>query len=66
MNDSGLSIFLFLFGIILGVFIAMGIKHTTKDTYKDGQIDAMNGIIKYKKELQKDSTVIWVEIKQNE
>ena len=63
-SDKG-GIMLFFFCIL---FFCLGILFTINLTYdkryKDGQIDALNGIVKYKKEIQKDSSVIWVEIKQ--
>jgi len=31
--------------------------------YKDGQIDAVNGVIKYELQKQVDESVIWTEIK---
>ena len=59
------AIALFVWGIIIGFIIMATINTHIGNTHKQGQIDALNKIVKYKKETQKDSTVIWVEIKQN-
>ena len=60
---DGFTIFTFFVGALSGIMVAFGAIDES-NTYKQGQIDAMNGIVKYKKEIQKDSSVIWVEIKQ--
>jgi len=31
-------------------------------SYKEGQIDALNGVVKYKLQEQEDNTTVWVEI----
>jgi hypothetical protein len=59
---DGFTTLTFFAGLLCGLMIAFG--YIQSDNYKQGQIDALNGIVKYKKETQKDSTVIWVEIKQ--
>lgn len=34
--------------------------------YKQGQIDALNGKVKYKKEKNQDGETVWMEIKRKE
>ena len=47
---------------LLGVMGVMGILNIiSTDSYKDGQIDAINGNIKYHLVTQPDSTVAWEE-----
>ena len=45
------------FGVFLGVLVKL-------DDYKDGQVDAMTGNIKYKLQTNTDKTVEWVKIKK--
>lgn len=56
----------FLFGFIAALFFCLIFLYPThvKQGYKQGQIDAINGNIKYHKVTHKDSTVTWEEIKQ--
>jgi hypothetical protein len=50
-------IFAFIIGIIIGIMIS------ANHLYKRGQIDAINGIIKYELVEQTDKIFIWEEIK---
>jgi hypothetical protein len=50
-------IFAFIIGIIIGIMIS------ANPVYKRGQIDAINGIIKYELVEQTDKTFIWEKIK---
>lgn len=45
-----------LIGIIIMLLIA------ERESYKEGQIDCMNGKVKYRLEKQKDNSIEWVEI----
>ena len=59
------------YGVVLGcaiVFIIsiMVMSITKKDSYKQGQVDAFTGKVKYHLETQPDSTKLWVEIDKND
>lgn len=65
MADKGeavFNIFMLVVGIVIGVFL----MHAFCNTYKIGQIDALNGIIKYELVTQEDKTTIWVRTNNNE
>ena len=48
--------FLCVGSVALGIFIGKDVS------YKQGQIDAINGIIKYELVTQPDSTKVWTDI----
>ncbi len=50
--------------VLSGVFLTIGLQ-LQGDSYKQGQIDAINGKIQYKLIIRVDSTKIWVPINQN-
>lgn len=55
-----------LAAILVGLlFLSIGYSCLNADAYKQGQIDYHNGIIKYELKAQKDSSVVWEEIKGN-
>ena len=50
-----------VFGYILGIVCCVILNSCYfKNTYKDGQIDAINGIIQYELKVNKDKTSSWV------
>ena len=51
----------FLIGLVTGILV-MGIMAliVTNGNYKDGQIDALTGKIKYELKKQEDGQTIWV------
>jgi len=52
----------FLFGYIVnGILIVGYLLISDNSSYKQGQIDALTGNIKYELQIQPDSTIIWVE-----
>lgn len=58
--DSGVA------GFVIGMFIAtciwlMVLSNVTDTSYKEGQIDALTGKIKYELKTNVDSTRVWVE-----
>ena len=56
-----------IFGIVLFIFLVVWNNITfEKKGYKQGQIDAINGNIKYELVEQPDRTTKWKEIKENE
>jgi len=55
-NDIGSSI---LVGIIMGTIVTYLFLNVIGDTYKQGQIDYANGIIKYELVTQGDKSVKW-------
>ena len=59
MNDDG---FAFLFGMALGFIMACSAVGAFNATYKDGQTDALSGIIKYEMITNANQTVEWVKI----
>lgn len=64
-RPGGLSILLFigaLFMANLMITVELSDKGD-KNSYKQGQIDALTNNIHYKLETQADSTKVWVEIK---
>ena len=57
----------FLFGFAAGLFIMLLVivQHGTPSYhYKQGQIDAINGVIKYELVVQPDSTSEWIKIEK--
>jgi hypothetical protein len=50
----------FMIGVLLGILFSIVIRLSIGDTYKDGQIDAINGKIYYELQLQEDGTTDWV------
>jgi hypothetical protein len=50
-----------ILGAIFGFALCIGIN----DTYKHGQIDCINNVIKYELVKQEDGSTEWQEIKQN-
>lgn len=48
-----------LIGFALGVNSSGLLNIVTHNTYKDGQIDAIRGNIKYELKVQKDGTTRW-------
>jgi hypothetical protein len=64
-NDCEIDVLLMV-GITMVLFAALTILivfSKYEDGYKDGQVDAINGKIKYKLEEREDKTTDWVEIK---
>lgn len=59
LTTIGLFILSFSFVMLGIIFLTI---ETNKESYKQGQIDAINGKIKYK--IQIDSSQNWVKIKQ--
>ncbi len=59
MNDDGSMV---LIGIALGFIIACALMGAFDATYKDGQTDALSGIIKYEMITNANQTVEWVKI----
>jgi len=63
MNDIGGTIFIvivalfWLIGLVIGLIRIVEIGEV--DRYKKGQIDALNGIVKYKLITNKDKTSQW-------
>jgi len=61
----------FIGGIIFGFVIArlifcVWISFIYKDWgYKKGQVDCLNGIVKYELQKQNDNSELWVEIKDS-
>ena len=47
-------------GIIVGAMLAVASFYVTKSTYKQGQIDALTGKVKYRLITLPDSTSQWV------
>jgi hypothetical protein len=45
--------------LTLGMLLEGSIRWIAGQTYKQGQIDYANGIIKYKLEKQKDNSIQW-------
>jgi len=53
---------MFFIGLFLGILIHMIVDNfILRDPYKQGQIDAINGIIKYELITQPDKSTVWVE-----
>lgn len=50
----------FYFGIALGAIVAISAILILGLTYRDGQIDAINGVIKYELVKQPDNTTKWI------
>lgn len=50
----------FVGGIAVSLFIDQILNRN--DNYRQGQIDALNGKIKYEKKENKDGETVWVEI----
>jgi hypothetical protein len=50
----------FVGGYITFLFIDLILNKN--DNYRQGQIDALNGKIKYKKTVNKDGETVWIEI----
>lgn len=61
-NDKEMKILLILFTIVLFLAISLLAYLEPIEEYKQGQIDAMTGKVKYELQTQNDSTRIWVEI----
>lgn len=53
-----------LIGISLGINLMNLTIHLSGHTYKDGQIDALNGKIKYEIQKQENGTTEWVYIEK--
>jgi len=53
-------ILLIVTGIIIGIMIMFIIQTTSKNTYREGQIDAINGEIKYELKKQSDGEIRWI------
>jgi hypothetical protein len=60
MEDLAVDIIMIVACVIIILLIAL---FEYKDGYKNGQVDAINGKIKYKLEEREDKTTDWVEIK---
>jgi hypothetical protein len=52
-----------IIGILFVILILIVAHFEYEDGYKDGQVSAINGKVKYKLEEQEDKTTDWVEIK---
>ncbi len=50
----------FMIGIVVTLLIFMYVV----DPYKQGQVDALTGNVKYELVTQDDSTIVWKEIKK--
>lgn len=61
MENIGLLVLL-LIGFGLGLLV--GCIPQLENRYKQGQIDAINGVIKYELKKQDDNTTKWVKIKK--
>jgi len=46
-------------GVLIGIFGGVFLMIIRHNTYRDGQIDALNGIVKYELVVQPDSTRTW-------
>jgi len=52
----------YLLGLLVGFgigFFICGIFSLSQPDYKDGQIDAINGVIKYELQVQADGSTKW-------
>ena len=56
----GIIIVLVMLGFVLGFGFTLWINRNEK-TYKQGQIDAINGKINYEKKENDDGEMVWVE-----
>jgi len=64
-NDGGIVIWVLIVAIVMYFFgIVTGDIMRADFYYKQGQIDAINGIIKYELVEQDDKTVDWQRIKE--
>ena len=59
MYDAGDLIKVFFIGMIVAYVLTLGGLDLAKHTYKYGQIDAINGKIKYHLVLQNDGSTSW-------
>lgn len=55
------AVFVLFIGIVFGIITTCVMFSTFHRTYKDGQIDAIQGKIKYKLEVQPNGETIWKE-----
>ena len=58
------SSFIWVVGVIMGFFV--GIDYSQEIDYKQGQIDAINGKIKYELITNVNKEIVWKEIKESE
>jgi hypothetical protein len=52
-------------GLMMGVMLSIIADSCSNNTYKDGQIDAINGKVYYELRSQEDGTTDWVFISEN-
>jgi hypothetical protein len=63
MNDDGASVFI---GLVLGILLSVIFVHVFDMTYKDGQLDAINGKIYYELVRQNDNSTKWMPLEETE
>lgn len=59
MRDSADAFLIFILGMLCGVVLLAAIEVVCGKTYKQGQIDAINGEVKYHLVEQDDKSVEW-------
>ena len=59
-------IFLMIVAFLIGLFVSVQLARAMWPTYKEGQIDALTGKVKYVLVQKPNKEMIWEEIKKNE
>jgi hypothetical protein len=55
---------IFIFLIVMGMGILLAIQPVSYYGYKNGQIDALNGVIKYELTVNAANETVWEKIKE--
>jgi hypothetical protein len=57
------EIFLLIIGIFIIFWMGIFVGYNIRKDYKQGQIDAISGLVRYEPQTNADKTVSWKEIK---